>query len=281
MKSTEQSSLSEGFLELDILDGCTDLMSLTGENKEYQKLLPNANKAIKRANIESRNAVQRIASVTFDGNIEEYGYSSNESIAKFQKDFNNTLTCLHEENNNFLKLDITAVNSVLSGSISVPISDDIYYQSINIKKNSTATSTKLYNVFFHPKHLLYMLKNSYLMGKSMISKDLFTFSRGLLNFLANYYKASQVNISNKETVLLLYLTKYGDRPINLDKLYSNIVNRTLNFSQCADMDERNITFTEDELINTLENLAKLNIISISNDISPINKTISIIEKVNI
>lgn len=280
MKTVSKPSLSGKFLKFDIFEECIDSSSLTSGNEEYQKLLPNVNKTIKKANIASRNAIQRIASVTFDGNIEKNGYSSNESVAKFQKDFNNTLTHLYAENNDFLKLDTTIVNSVLSGAISIPIPDDNYYQSVDIKRDGTGILTKPYNVFFHPKHLLDMLKNSYLMGKSIISDDLFTFSTALLGFFESYYKASQETITSREVIVLLYMTKYGNKPIKLDGLYSNIIDHPLDFSECASIKEKNITFEESELTKILQRLSELHIILISNDTEG-NKIISIVEKINI
>lgn len=258
----------DDILGIEILDEFHDVPSIA--NDTYRELLPDITKAVVRSYNEQRKAAKKISDVVFDGNISEDGVSSNPNISEIQKKVNEIATRLADEHK-LCQLNEKAVNVILSGALTVPEVEETFYQTIRLSDNGTAVSQKIYNIIFHPSYLFSLLKNSYLIGKTVVECDIVSFIWAILDFVVSTSQASKIEITPKQVTVLIYLSKYATNKISESEIKEKIEKHTLDINDFGDY-----TYTEltpNEVSEILNQLMKLRIVTIDEGI------ISLAEKI--
>lgn len=247
-------------------------------DKEYVKLYKSLSSDISNLRVNNRSMLTIMMDTVFDGNLySTEGYSNNRYIEKVQKtaiDLMNTLN----ENNNIVKFPARVLNTNLSYALSVvPVvpQDDQYYQNIYNRNGSVVTSkisNVAYNVKAHPQKILSLLKTSYLLTTSIISKELLSFVWVLLDVISFFIDNSTIELNDKYVVVILYIQKYASPCVLEDDLINNITKGSLTF---PDIVKGKGCLSKEQARECINNLKDMHIINIEGEEISLAETVDL------
>ena len=244
------------FLNYDLKQNSEEIDTLVKDEKNFDSILFNIVKELSQLTEKSRKNVNRISDVILDGNVSANGCSNSKGLSELQDKANKIVSKLCEEKS-LSSLSPKVVNSILAGSITVLDPSETYYQSVSIKEDGTSVRRNIYNVLLHPYYLFSLVKESFLIAKSYVDKDLFTFTWAVLELIVDAYKVSEIKIDEKTTSILLYLAALS--PIDENELVNKVESEFLKFNN---LQKISVKLKEDDVHNIINNLYKLHVINI-------------------
>lgn len=256
-KDNNSYELLKGFIDFDLVSDNHEVTEVV--DSEYINLLPKVTSETKKNIIKSRKKLKKIEDVVFDGNIPLDGYSPNEKIASLQKDAIKIMENL-STSYDLPQLGVVSLNSIFSNALSVPDQEEFFYQKIYKNGDDKIVTSKLSNVFIYPLRVLTLLKDAYLLGNNVVDNNLFLFCWTFLEFINHLKKATEIELTSHEVIILIYIQKYASPFISEDDLKEHVIKNDLSFNVNDDVNF--CSFSPKEISTIVEKLEHLEIISL-------------------
>ena len=239
-------------------------------SQEYMDFYDAIGTSIDKKRSGARASLDKAMNVVLDGNLYSLdGYSNDGAIEEVQKKAGELMGKLCDSVD-LCELETVSLNSTLSSALSIPEDEDLtYFQTLYADNNGNFSTVKPSNivrsVLAHPNKILMFLKNLYLMGVSLIAKEVVSFVWVFLETIAFFAENSKIEITPAHVLVVLYIQMYAAPSIAEEKLISLIDDKKLSFDS---QDLNKLMLDNDMIKETINSLVSYGIIKIeSGDIS--------------